>query len=241
MREKARRALATARNSPPHLHGDSAAWGIKQEEIDDEFTVFAGRTKVFRPGGGPPPVANPQASMNLGPTPDDHAAHQAQVRGAQVQSTLGEWLAQQEQYVGCDPHYIAPIEPPPPAPHHQHQQYGYAPEQPQYTLEVVPPLQQYISAPYTYAQPPHSQQQPQQQPPLHSGPQLPPLSSSSMGGHHGPHGGDLAEFRRGYAAAAVAPQQTELAQLGLASSGSRMNETWMSFMLDGGGGSGRHM
>jgi hypothetical protein len=227
MREKAHRALAAARRTPPNPHADSATWGIKQEEVDDEFTVFAGRTKIFHPGGGPPPVPYPQAPINLGPTMDERAVH-GQVHGAQSQSTLGEWLARQEQFVGYDPHYITSIEPPPPASQHQHQQYGYAPDQPQYTLEVAPPLQQYITAPYVYVPPPHHAQPP----PPHSG-LLPPLSSSSspLGPHgpHGTHGEDLVELRAGYAAAALAPQ-TELTQLGLASSGSRMNETWMSFM-----------
>jgi hypothetical protein len=227
-----------ARSTPPYPHADSATWGIKQEEVEDEFTVFAGRTKIFRPGGGPPPMPNPQAPINPGPILDEHAAH-GQVHGAQSQSMLGEWLARQEQYVGYDPHYITPIEPPPPAPQHQHQQYGYAPDQPQYTLEVAPPLQQYITAPYAYVPPLHHSQ-----PPPHSGP-LPPLSSSSSLGPHGTHGEDLVELRAGYATAALAPQ-TELTQLGLASSGSRINEAWVSFMqqhssmLDD-GGSRRHM
>lgn len=229
MREKAHRASAAARNTPHHPHADGAVWGVKQEEVDDEFAVFAGRTKVFRPGGGPPPAANLQAPVSLGPNPD--SAH-AQAQDEQGQSMLGEWLARQEQCVGYDPHYVAPIEPPPPTPHHQHHQYGIAPEQPQYTLEVAPPLQQYITPPYAYTSPPHSQ------PPPHSGPLPPPSSSSSSLGPHGPPGEELAELRRSYAAAALAPQ-TELTQLGFVSSGSRMNETWMSFMLDG--GSGRHL
>jgi hypothetical protein len=240
MREKAHRALVAARNSPPHP--------IKQEEVDDEFAVFAGRTKkVYRTGGA---VLNPLAPANLGPTPDEHAA-QAHVHGGQQQgqSMLGEWLARQEQFVGYDPHYLAPIEPPPPQPHHQHQQYGYPPpsEQPQYTLEVVPPLQQYITTPFAYAPQPHSHSHP----PPQSGPlssSHPPSSSSSLGLHrpHGSHGEDMAELRRGYATAASLAPQTELTHLGLASSGSRMNEAWMSFMQQhtgmlNDGGSGRHM
>ncbi|KAI0248759.1 hypothetical protein BJV78DRAFT_1233220 [Lactifluus subvellereus] len=236
MREKAHRALAAARSTPHNPHADGTAWGTKQEEVDDEFAVFAGRTKVFRPGGGPPPAANLQAPVTLSPNPD---SANAQVHGAQGQSMLSEWLARQEQCAGYDPHYVAPIEPPPPTPHHQHQQYGFVPEQPQYTLEVVPPLQHYMPAPYAYASPQHSQ------PPLHCGPLPPPSSLSSSLGPHGPHGEDLVELRRDYTVAALAPQ-AELTQLGLASGGSRMNETWMSFMqqhsgmLDG-GGSGRHM
>ncbi|KAI9507152.1 fungal-specific transcription factor domain-containing protein, partial [Russula earlei] len=46
MREKARRAITAARSSPSHTQTDTRMWGVKQEEIDDEFTVFAGRTKV---------------------------------------------------------------------------------------------------------------------------------------------------------------------------------------------------
>src|SRR5712671_6247656 len=50
MREKARRALATAQSTPLHVQGDSAMWGVKQEDIDDDLNVFAGRKKVFRRG-----------------------------------------------------------------------------------------------------------------------------------------------------------------------------------------------
>jgi hypothetical protein len=256
MKEKAHRALVTAQNSPPHPRADGAAWGIKQEEVDDEFAVFAGRTKkVYRTGNGPPPVLNPHAPVNMDPTPDEHAA-QAHVHGGQQgQSMLGEWLARQEQYVGYDPHYLAPIEPPPPPPPHQHQQYGYPPtEQPQYTLEVAPPLQQYITAPFAYA--PHSQPPPpppplppQSRPPSSQPPPPPPPPSSSSLGPHGPHGShgeDMVGLRRGYAAAAALAPQTELTHLGLASSGSRINEAWMSFMQQHTGmlndsGSGRHM
>ena len=66
MGEKARRALETARNIHPPGSSTRAADGvalgmgiIKKEEIDDEFAVFAGRTKVFRPGATSSPV--PQA------------------------------------------------------------------------------------------------------------------------------------------------------------------------------------
>ncbi|KAI0294497.1 hypothetical protein B0F90DRAFT_1640097 [Multifurca ochricompacta] len=140
MRDKAKKALMVARNAPPHPRADGAAWGVKQEELDDEFTVYAGRTKVFRSGGVSPSGIPPQAPMVPGPTHDEHAAH-AQVHLPPGQSMIGEWLAGQEQYVGYDPHYVTSIELPPPTPHQpQHHQYGgYSPEQPQYTLEVVPP------------------------------------------------------------------------------------------------------
>ncbi|KAI0293037.1 hypothetical protein BC826DRAFT_1186196 [Russula brevipes] len=87
----------------------------------------------------------------------------------QGQSILGDWLIQQGQIVGEDPHYVAPIEPPAPAPHHQHHQFGYPPEQPQYTLEAVPPLSQYMPASYQYTPPPphpaHAQMPPPPPPP----------------------------------------------------------------------------
>jgi hypothetical protein len=129
--------------------------------MEDDFVVFAGRSRVFRPGGTAPPT--PQAM----PTPQDptlpHEGHA--VHDVADESMIGEWLARQEQYVGYDPHYIAAIEPPASASHdqhqhqHQHRQYGYAPEQPQYTLEAVPPPH-YMTAPYaTYAPPPHPPQQ----------------------------------------------------------------------------------
>jgi hypothetical protein len=161
MREKAHRALATVRNTPPHSLRDDPAHGVKQEEMEDDFVVFAGRSRVFRPGGTAPPT--PQAM----PTPQDPTLPQEghAVHDVADESMIGEWLARQEQYVGYDPHYIAAIEPPASASHdqhqhqHQHRQYGYAPEQPQYTLEAVPPPH-YMTAPYaTYAPPPHPPQQ----------------------------------------------------------------------------------
>jgi len=272
--------MATARDPNRLAQPDDAIWGVKQEENDDEFTVFAGRSKVFRPGATSSPVTPPAPSM-IGQSPDDaHAAH-AQAQAAQGQgpgqSMIGEWLARQEEYVGYDPHFVPSIETAPHAPQHQHQQYGYVtPErpqhqqQPQYTLETVPPLSQYVTASYQYTPPPQG---------LPPQPQ-PPTSSSPLGLPQGPHGqhphqhplphpqaqvhphqhpqthhpdshthqhpDNLVDLRRSYAA--FAPQ-TELSQLGLAPNGSRMNDTWMSFMhqhsgiLDGGAGgtSGRHM
>jgi hypothetical protein len=189
-------------------------------------------------------MALPALTVMGGAPPDEaHAAHAQQPHVAQNhqgQSILGDWLIQQEQIVGDDPHYVAPIEPPPPAPHHQHHQFGYPPEQPQYTLEAVPPLPQYMPASYQYAPPPPHPAHAQLPPPH------PPSSSVGLHGPPGPHHEELVELRRSYAAAALAPQ-TELSQLGLAANGSRVNETWMSFMhqhsgmLNGGGGGGRHM
>ncbi|KAI9459735.1 hypothetical protein BJY52DRAFT_1368117 [Lactarius psammicola] len=63
MREKAHRALATVRNTPPPPQPDGAAHGIKQEEIEDDFVVFAGRSRVFRPGGTVPPTSQSRADV----------------------------------------------------------------------------------------------------------------------------------------------------------------------------------
>ncbi|KAH9053247.1 fungal-specific transcription factor domain-containing protein, partial [Lactarius vividus] len=154
MREKARRALAAVRASSSHPQPD----GVKQEEIEDDFVVFAGRRRVFRPG------SNAAPSQQSAPTPQDPLPHDEHSGESLI--GVGEWLARQEQYVGYDPHYVTAIEPPPSAPHAQHQQhqhqhqhqqrqYGYAPEQPQYTLEAVPPPH-YMTPPYAaYAPPPH--------------------------------------------------------------------------------------
>ncbi|KAH9027072.1 hypothetical protein EDB85DRAFT_1868569, partial [Lactarius pseudohatsudake] len=43
MREKAHRALATVCDTPPPLQPDGAVHSVKQEEIEDDFVVFAGR------------------------------------------------------------------------------------------------------------------------------------------------------------------------------------------------------
>ena len=232
MREKAHRALATVRNTPPHSLPDDPAHVVKQEDMEDDFVVFAGRRRVFRPTTTAPPT--PQAMVTpQDPTlpHDGHAAH-----GATGESMIGEWLARQEQYVGHDPHYIAAIEPPAPAPHdqhqhqHQHRQYGYAPEQPQYTLEAVPPPH-YLTAPYaTYAPPSHPPQQMVHPHAPHPHDFHPSSHAQGMGQQpHGLHADEMADMQRDYAVTSRAPP-AELAQLGFAASGSRMSETWLSFM-----------
>ena len=286
MGEKARRALEAARNIHPldlPRAADGVALGmgiVKKEEIDDEFAVFAGRTKVFRPGATslPVPQALPVMMTNSSSSGDGMSPDEAHVGHAQV----GEWLERQVPYVGYDPHYVTPIEPPPhplSAPHqqhpqhhqhhqhphqhqHQHHQYHqqqystYAPEQPQYTLEATHSIPQYMTTSYAYSQRPL----PPPQPP-HSSLSSTTSTTSPLGlhGSHAPappphhhpqhqhqhHPEDLAELRS-YAAAALAPQ-TELSQLGLAANGSRVNETWMSFMhqhsglLNGGSPGGQHL
>jgi hypothetical protein len=295
MRVKARRALELARNIHPldlprPVDGVALGMGIvKQEEIDDEFAVFAGRTKVFRPGATSSPVgqlAPPMMTTNSSSSGGGQSPAEAHVEHGQV----GEWLARQEPYVGYDPHYNPPIEPPPHPPlpplhqqhhqqhqqhpqHHQHHQHlqqhqhqhhqyqqqytTYAPEQPQYTLEATHPVPQYLTTSYPYSQ----QSLPPPPQPPHSSLSSSSTATTSTLSHHGSHvplppphhlqqlqrqqqHEDLAELRS-YAAAALAAPQTELSELGLAANGSRVNETWMSFMhqhsslLDGAGG--RHL
>jgi hypothetical protein len=263
MREKARRAIAAARepNRLVQVDGGAVAPGSIKQEENDEFTVFAGRTKVFRPGATSSPVPPPaHGIVELSPA---KAHAQAQVHaghgpGPQSQSMLGEWLARQEQYVGYDPHYVAPMETHPSTvvPQHQHQQYGYTPPEPQYALEPVqPPLPQYMATSYHYTPPPQGPPltpqalggPPPHHPHPHQHPQAQALPHHPHSHHqqHQPRQEDL-ELRRTYAAA-FAP--SELSHLGLAANGSRVSDTWMSFMhtgmLDGGGGgagpSGRPM
>ncbi|KAH9027077.1 fungal-specific transcription factor domain-containing protein [Lactarius pseudohatsudake] len=220
MREKAHRALAAVRTSSSHPQPD----GVKQEEIEDDFVVFAGRRRVFRPGGNATP------SQHAAPTPPDPLPHDEQAGESSI--GVGEWLARQEQYVGYDPHYVAAIDPPPSAPHDQHQQhqqherqYGYAPEQPQYTLEAVPPPH-YMTAPYaSYAPPPHPPHQLLHPHNLHPSSHTPGMGQPS----HELHPDELADMHRDYAVTVRAPP-AELAQLGFAANGSRMSETWVSFM-----------
>ncbi len=228
MREKARLALATVHNNAPHPQLD-----VKQEEIEDDFVVFAGRRLVFRPGGTIPlaPQAVPTPQDPTQPH-DEQAAH-----AATGESMLGDWLARQEEYVGYDPHYVTAIEAPPSASHdrhqhqHQHQQYGYAPEQPQYTLEAMPPPPHYMTAPYaSYAPPPHPPHQLLHPHAPHPHNFHPSSHAPGMGQPpHGLHPDELVDTRRDYAVTARAPP-AELAQLGFAANGSRMSETWVSFM-----------
>ncbi|KAH9040307.1 hypothetical protein EDB83DRAFT_2318366 [Lactarius deliciosus] len=189
MREKARRALATVRDTPPPPQPDGAVHSVKQEEIEDDFVVYAGRGRVFLPGGNVTPA--PQVV----PTPphDEYATH-----GEAGESTIGEWLAHQEQSVGYDPHYVTAIEPPLSAPYDQHQQhqhqhqqrqYGYAQEQPQYTFEAAQPPH-YMTAPYaSYAPPPHPPLHPHN---LHSSSHTPGMGQPS----HELHTDELADMRR---------------------------------------------
>ncbi|KAH9040306.1 hypothetical protein EDB83DRAFT_2318365 [Lactarius deliciosus] len=186
MREKAHLALAT-------------------EEIEDDFVVYAGRGRVFLPGGNM--TAAPQAV----PTPPhDESSPLAMTHT-----------------------YVTAIEPLPSGPHDQHQrhqhqhqqrQYGYTPEQPQYTIEAVP--SHYMTAPYaSYAPPPHPPHQLLHPHNLHPSPHTPGMGRPS----HGLHADELADMRRDHAVMACAPP-AELAQLGFAANGSRLSETWVSFM-----------
>ncbi|KAH9019285.1 hypothetical protein EDB84DRAFT_1589864 [Lactarius hengduanensis] len=219
MREKAHRALEAVRNSPPPPQPDRTVHSVKQEEIDDDFVVFAGRRPVFRPGAVPTQQQDHTQQQDQAPPPDEHAAH-----GAAGESMFGGWLTHQEQSVG---HYVTAIDPSPSAPYdphqhqqHQHHQYGYAPEQPQYTVEAVPPPPHYMTAPYTtYAPPPH--------PHPHN---LHPSSHASGIGQplHGLPTDEQADMRRDYGVMRAPPP--ELAQLGFAANGSRLSEAWMSFM-----------
>ncbi|KAA1470033.1 hypothetical protein DENSPDRAFT_928581 [Dentipellis sp. KUC8613] len=61
LQDKAHRALAAAQSSDgaQEAAADGAAWDIKQEEIDDELDIFAGRTKILRPAGAAASAANP--------------------------------------------------------------------------------------------------------------------------------------------------------------------------------------
>ncbi|KAH9040305.1 hypothetical protein EDB83DRAFT_2643255 [Lactarius deliciosus] len=218
MREKADRALEAVRDTPPQP--DEAVDSIKQEDIEDDFVVFAGRRRVFHPGGSATPA--PQTV----PTPphDEHATHT--VAG---ESMMGEWLAHQEQPVGYDPHYVTAINPPPSAAHdhhqHQHQQhqlylYGYAPEQPQYTLEAVSLPPYYMTASYTAYAPPHPHPHPHPR-------TLHPSSHASGIGHslHELHTDQQANMRSDYAVMRAPPP--ELAQLGFAANELHLSETWM--------------
>ncbi|KAH9040308.1 hypothetical protein EDB83DRAFT_1652149 [Lactarius deliciosus] len=195
MREKAHRALAAVRTSTSHPQPD----GVKQEEIEDDFVVFAGRRRVFRPG------SNATPSQQAAPTPQDPLPQDEHAGESLI--GVGEWLARQEEYVGYDPHYVSAIEPPS-APHDQHQQqqhqqrqYGYAPEQPQYTLEAVPPPH-YMTAPYaSYAPPPHPPHQLLHPHNLHPSSHNPGMGQPS----HELHTDELADMRRDYAVTVRAP------------------------------------
>ncbi|KAI0277477.1 fungal-specific transcription factor domain-containing protein [Russula aff. rugulosa BPL654] len=265
MGEKARRALEAARNIHPldlPRAADSVALGmgiVKKEEIDDEFAVFAGRTKVFRPGATslPAPQALPVMMTNSSGSGDGMSPDEAHVGHAQVEPPPHPLSAPHQQHPQHHQHHQHPHQH-----QHQHHQYHqqqystYAPEQPQYTLEATHSIPQYMTTSYAYSQRPL----PPPQPP-HSSLSSTTSTASPLGlhGSHAPappphhhpqhqhqhHPEDLAELRS-YAAAALAPQ-TELSQLGLAANGSRVNETWMSFMhqhsglLNGGSPGGQHL
>ena len=104
LRDKAVRTLATARSHDPAVAiDDGAAWDIKQEDVDDELAIFAGRTMVLRPGQvatqstpSPPniprltaaPSSVPQGSSPVSPYPPETGSfHTWQSRPAQPPST----------------------------------------------------------------------------------------------------------------------------------------------------------
>lgn len=192
----------------PGSQEDGASWDIKAEEIDDELSIFAGRTKVFRPSGGaipPQPAAKPESSpISPLPPPADPSGYSYSsstypVQGsANVQSSVGGWLSHPDQ----SGTYQRPNEylPPPP---------------PQYRYPVNSPN---VNLSYTY--PPR---------PEHPSQLDPRQSYSTSDQSH-------LQTSQGYYSSYMHPEPTysppppELIQLGFAPSSSRLHDNWTSFV-----------
>ncbi|KAI0046045.1 hypothetical protein FA95DRAFT_1520813 [Auriscalpium vulgare] len=255
LKDKAHRILAASRTTDPTVSqaADGAAWDIKQEELDDELDIFAGRTKVLRSSGsaGSPSQMSMNTSQDFTPkssnsregtaaVPYDAAVYEHR---APVQApVLNDWLARQEQVqaYGGDPYLPHPLAP---AHHHaprsgvQHTKYEELAESPshdphnpyEYVLYHPPPQPSHRGTfpprADAYAPPP---------PQMHVS-EVPPYAQQQYAAPayppYAPHPHALA---LGGPPGAQQQQYTppDLAQLGLAttSGSSRMNETWTSFM-----------
>ena len=142
LQDKAHRALDTARSAQPRApEADGASWDIKQEELDDELSIFAGRAKILRAG---PSAAHPYAYAAL--SPEDHRlapgvallvprahhdaaagqhggfADAAPYRAPANVSMMREWLAQSAEGYREQEYYQ------PPPQHQQHQQQMLPPQ-----------------------------------------------------------------------------------------------------------------
>ncbi|KAI0057395.1 hypothetical protein BV25DRAFT_1831235 [Artomyces pyxidatus] len=232
LRVKAHGILAASKNQGPAAPQDvlGAAWDIKQEEIDDELTIFAGRKKVLRPSNSISPVL----PMNTGPDfasstgsssrresppviPHNNAGDYAyrpppQAPPQHPPPVVTDWLLHQQELASYAGDYFpAHRQPPPPVP-------VYEPADPR--------MQPAYALPSRYDYPP--EQPPRNPYPHFNHPAAPAHMTHASYGYPAPQ--PMVE-RQQYS---YAPPP-ELAQLGLAGpSSSRMNEAWTTFMQHSG-------
>ncbi|KAI9440996.1 hypothetical protein H4582DRAFT_1940839, partial [Lactarius indigo] len=200
MREKAHRALEAVRDTPQPPQPDGAVHSVKQEEIEDDFVVFAGRSRVFRPGGNVTPAPQVVPTQQQDPTHqhdrvpphDEHAAAGDPLATTRITS---------RRSIPHLPHRTTRTS----TTNTNTTSTDIHPEQPQYTLEAVPPPSHYVTDPYiAYAPPSHPQASyPQQALYPHPHPHnLHPSSHASGIGQppqHGLHTDEEAEMQREYA------------------------------------------
>ncbi|KAG5635135.1 hypothetical protein H0H81_012334 [Sphagnurus paluster] len=91
--EKARQALALAKDPSPLAQGGGLHWNIniKQEDTDeeDELSIFAGHTRFVSGKKTPAADSPPTSSQNTYPTPPPQQPHQPTARHGHYQSTPG--------------------------------------------------------------------------------------------------------------------------------------------------------
>ncbi|THH16401.1 hypothetical protein EW146_g4238 [Bondarzewia mesenterica] len=264
LQDKAHRVLEASKSEKPRLSGeDGAAWDIKQEEIDDELSIFAGRTMILRAGASASSSQSQNTSLettDMSPAPLDMvqsqpgsglvepsqlSAYGFEGRGPANTSTMRDWLAQSGQ--GYQQNYYSQSQSQPqPQPDSQ----GTVSMQPiQYGQPLVDNSRPMISTPPHRDIPishPHSHR-------LHLQSYMTPTSYAEPPSvnHHQPqpsysygvsHMAHMSQDNRvqggglhfGYGQNANIQPEPELTDLGLAATNSRLNDNWTYFMQNSG-------
>ncbi|KZV65070.1 hypothetical protein PENSPDRAFT_745213 [Peniophora sp. CONT] len=125
LRDKAVRTLATARSHDPAVAiDDGAAWDIKQEDVDDELAIFAGRTMVLRPGHATQSTPSPPTLPRLTAAPPSATHGASPVSPYPPENgSFHSWQSRPMQQPSTDPFQRTP--PPPPVSHQYRQQGTY--------------------------------------------------------------------------------------------------------------------
>ncbi|KAF8991889.1 fungal-specific transcription factor domain-containing protein [Cyathus striatus] len=262
--EKARYALAAAAKDPSPLSGDNGGilWNIKQEDTEDELSILAGHTRFISKRNEPVMRVDTYSDqqhhqhqqeqrVQLSSVTYHGERHPSQPVQLPISTMQPGWTQREEDYMNEDSgpagqmHYRYVPSERAMQQHqegnaypggwssdvrqssqvHQQQQRGPPPS-------YVVPSQGRVELSHGHGHYPQSQyQHPHQH---HQAPLAPP----SLPQLHLPHPSQQQQQQQGmYAPAAsgyAAPANSELADLGLASRDSRLDERWSSFMADSG-------
>lgn len=223
--EKARVALASAQRDPPTDIGHQGSmWNVKQEDIEDELTIFSGRTRFVSSKQGSPSPA-PFSPQSMGPSTPPYPLPRIDMNALSATpsyysdtphsstSSMGNWTPESRRD-------------------------GYHGSQAE---QFIPSQERRISQQYH----PSPQYAPPEQIQLPSTPNYQWQNTSGYYGSQGSQQYNHSPTADGYQSqgqlfaptfhASNQPRRSaELADLGLAARDSRLDERWSSFMHDSG-------